>query len=83
MRLPCGSALYKAWVDRVDILPLSDLPEDQQKTSLLSVEVINRIATTLLVDDQILIDRIKRDPGALSRHPAAADHLLIGGPCRT
>ena len=62
----------------MDILPLLDLPEDEQKKSLLSVEVINRIASTLLVDDQIHIDKIKADPGALSRHPAAAGHLLIG-----
>jgi hypothetical protein len=78
MRLPYGNALYKAWVEMVDILPLLDLPEDQQKKSLLSVEVINRIASTLLVDDQILIDKIKADPGALSRHPSAAENLLIG-----
>jgi len=76
LRDPYDNKLYKAWVEMVDIVPLLDNPEPEQKRSLLSVKVIESIAKQMIVDDETLKQR--QQSGELTRHPAAASRLRIG-----
>jgi len=76
LRQPYENKLYKAWVEMIDIIPLLKNDKDNQKRSLLNVDIIETIAETLLVDDETL--RQRNQAGELHLHPAAANRLRIG-----
>lgn len=76
LRSPYDNKLYKAWVEMIDIVPLLQNHIDNQKRSLLGVEIIERIAKELLVGDDTL--KQQSEGGLLKPHPAASDALRVG-----
>lgn len=76
LRMPYHNKLYKAWVEKIDIVPLLDNKKKDQKRSLLSVKIIESIANELLVEDNIL--KQQSESGLLKLHPAASNCLRIG-----
>jgi hypothetical protein len=76
LRKPYDNNLYKAWVELVDIIPLLDNKEPEQKRSPLNVKVIESIAKQMIVDDETLQQR--QQSVELQQHPAAASQLRIG-----
>ena len=76
LRSPYDNKLYKAWVEMIDIVPLLNNAIEDQKRSLLGVEIIERIAKELLVADDTL--RQQNESGMLKPHPAASNTLRVG-----
>jgi predicted acylesterase/phospholipase RssA len=69
LREPYKNSLYKAWVEKVDIVPLLKVKRDDQKKSLLDKGVVEGIAKDLLQDQE----KPKR-----RKHPAASSEIQIG-----
>lgn len=82
LRHPYDNALYKAWVEKVDIVPLLDVAPSEQKESLLQKTVVENIAKELLLDNAQLLEKIKgkdsRGESLLKKHPAASSTIQIG-----
>jgi predicted acylesterase/phospholipase RssA len=69
LREPYKNSLYKAWVEKVDIVPLLKVAKEDQHISLLNKGVVERIAAELLQD--------KEEPER-TKHPAASSEIQIG-----
>lgn len=69
LREPYKNSLYKAWVEKVDIVPLLKVAKEDQHISLLNKGVVERIAAELLQD--------KEEPKR-TKHPAASSEIQIG-----
>ena len=69
LRAPYENSLYKAWVEKVDIVPLLKVAKEDQHISLLNKGVVERIAAELLQD--------KEEPER-TKHPAASSEIQIG-----
>ncbi|MFN5972794.1 MAG: patatin-like phospholipase family protein [Microcystis sp.] len=69
LREPYENSLYKAWVEKVDIVPLLKVAKEDQHISLLNKGVVERIAAELLQD--------KEEPKR-TKHPAASSKIQIG-----
>lgn len=76
LRSPYDNKLYKAWVEMIDIIPLLQNKKEDQKKSLLGVNIIESIAHQLLVSEETLKEQ--NGSGSLRQHPAAANRLRVG-----
>lgn len=82
LRDPYRNALYKAWVEKVDIVDLLEVADDDQKKSLLQKTVVENIAQELLLDNELLIPKLlEQDSNGetlLKKHPAVSSTIQIG-----
>ena len=76
LRSPYDNKLYKAWVEMIDIIPLLQNKRENQRRSLLGVEIIESIAERLVISNDML--KQQRQSTTLNMHPAASNRLRIG-----
>lgn len=69
LRKPYENSLYKAWVEKVDIVDLLKVNKDDQRKSLLDKGVVENIAKDLLQD---------KEKPEREKHPAASSEIQIG-----
>jgi predicted acylesterase/phospholipase RssA len=74
---PHENSLYKAWVQKVDIVELLDVDKADQKKSLLNANVVEKIAKELIKDLEPN-DPKNKDIFKLQKHPAASSEIQIG-----